>query len=50
MSPSLRGSVDVSAEIQQRADIISDGLQCTFCHRFGWELDGLREWPRCSPA
>ena len=43
MSPSLRGSVDVSAEMQQRADILSDGLQCTCCHRDDWELDGLGE-------
>ena len=43
MSPSLRGSVDVSPVLQHRADILSDGLQCTFYHRVDWELDGLGE-------
>ena len=43
-------TVDVSPVLQHRADILSDGLQCTFCHGVDWELDGLREWPGRGPA
>ena len=40
MSPSLRGSVDVSPVLQHRADILSDGLQCSeIIH-----ADLVRDW------
>ena len=34
MYPSLRGSVDVSPEMQHRADILSDGHQCSGVGQF----------------